>query len=301
MEAALNSELPGIRFAWEKLLSFVEDHALKSVTELIHKLPILKNVTFSREVILFTTTTTIAMVVIPMIFFYCYGLVLYFVDMLTSEYFKTEYKVQPKIRISNTQYWDGLKVSLFNWIFLGFPYLGYLSYYMASSLSGTTFFNTFPSWLTFGRDLIVFIALEEVMFYFSHRLLHYGKLYVWIHKFHHTYTAPFGIAAIYAHPIEHMLSNVIPVSMGPLVMQSHPMMGMIWGVIALFNTMTVHSGYDFNRICFLMPPPYFHDWHHEKFNENFGATQVLDYVFNTNKNFLIMMKELKNKRQLKKD
>jgi fatty acid hydroxylase domain-containing protein 2 len=230
------------------------------------------------------TTIFLALGIIPMIFFYIYGLLLFIVDFYAPSSFKAQYKIQPSITITANQYLDALKVSVFNWCVLGLPYLAFLAYVVIPHIIGDSL-PPIPSAYVFGRDLIVFVLIEEVMFYFSHRALHHGKLYSGIHKFHHTFTAPFGIAAIYAHPIEHMVGNVIPVSLGSLVMKSHPVMACIWGVLALFNTMTVHSGYDFNRLCFIFPSPYFHDWHHEKFNENFGAIQLLDIVFQTNKNY----------------
>lgn len=38
--------------------------------------------------------------------------------------------------------------------------------------------------------------------YWAHRALHYGPLYKKIHKLHHEFSAPFGLAAEYAHPLE---------------------------------------------------------------------------------------------------
>ena len=228
-------------------------------------------------------TMFVAIAIVPMIFFYVYGAMFVLIDTFCSASFRERYKVQANVRISTSQYLQGFYISLFNWLCLTFPYLAMLSYVIIPQFMATM--PTFPTLFTFFRDLLVYIVVEEVFFYFSHRLLHTSMFYSKIHKFHHTFTAPFAIAAVYAHPIEHMLSNVIPVSLGSLIMQSHPVLPMIWGVLALFNTMTVHSGYDFS--CFLVfPAPYFHDWHHEKFNENFGAIQLLDYVFETNKHYL---------------
>ncbi len=45
--------------------------------------------------------------------------------------------------------------------------------------------------------------------------LHAGR----IHKFHHDFKQPFGIASVYAHPVEHVLSNLLPVLAGPAVMR----------------------------------------------------------------------------------
>ncbi len=44
--------------------------------------------------------------------------------------------------------------------------------------------------------------MEDTWHYFAHRFLHWKPIYGYVHKVHHTYTAPFGIVAEYAHPIE---------------------------------------------------------------------------------------------------
>lgn len=226
-----------------------------------------------------TTRVIIMTGIVPMIWFYIYGFLLFLVDFTASDKFIAKYKVQNSFRPSREQYMAALRVSLFNWIALALPYMCVLTYWLLPATIGPI-----PTVYIFLRDMVVYIALEEVLFYSGHRLLHQPMFYAPIHKFHHTYTAPFGIAAVYAHPIEHMLSNVMPVSAGPILMQSHPLVPMVWGVLALFNTMTVHSGFDLTHLL-IFPSPYFHDWHHEKFNENFGVGLGLDYVLGTSRNY----------------
>ena len=51
-------------------------------------------------------------------------------------------------------------------------------------------------------QIVIFFIIEDGCHYWSHRALHWGPLYKNIHKIHHQYSAPFGLAAEYASPIE---------------------------------------------------------------------------------------------------
>ena len=92
------------------------------------------------------------------------------------------------------------------------------------------------------------------------RLLHYPGLYKHIHKRHHEWTAPIGIVSIYAHPVEHILSNLIPPAVGPLLLGSHLATSWMWFALALMSTTVAHCGYHFP----FLPSPEAHDYHHLK-------------------------------------
>lgn len=64
-------------------------------------------------------------------------------------------------------------------------------------------------------QIAIFFVIEDAWHYFGHRLFHYPYLYKRIHKLHHTYSAPFGLAAEYAHPIETLVLGAGTVG-GPL-------------------------------------------------------------------------------------
>lgn len=55
--------------------------------------------------------------------------------------------------------------------------------------------------------LVVFVFLQEITFYYLHRLLHYKFFYRFIHKIHHKWQAPIAISALYCHPFEHFFSQ----------------------------------------------------------------------------------------------
>jgi sterol desaturase/sphingolipid hydroxylase (fatty acid hydroxylase superfamily) len=42
-----------------------------------------------------------------------------------------------------------------------------------------------PSLLEVLRCMAICLAAEEIVFYYSHRALHYGPLYRYVHKIHH--------------------------------------------------------------------------------------------------------------------
>lgn len=131
--------------------------------------------------------------------------------------------------------------------------------------------------LTFLGSMVIFLLVEEVGFYYGHRLAHHPSLYSWVHKPHHTYTAPVAYAAVYAHPLEHIVVNVAPVIAGPVLLASHPATAAAWICLALIYTTNSHCGY------FLVPyvSPEGHDWHHEVFNENYGVLGILDSLHGT--------------------
>lgn len=91
-----------------------------------------------------------------------------------------------------------------------FTYFGYL----LIDYRGYDYGAKLPTfqWVVF--ELSICILVEEVAFYYSHRLLHHPRIYKFIHKRHHEWTSPIAITAVYCHPVEHVFSNLLPVFSG---------------------------------------------------------------------------------------
>ena len=95
---------------------------------------------------------------------------------------------------------------------------------------------------------------------FTCRLFHHPKLYKYIHKTHHEWTAPVGVASIYCHPLEHFVVNLGPVVAGPIVAGSHLAVAWFWFAMVVISTTINHSGYHFP----FLPSSESHDFHHAK-------------------------------------
>ncbi|XP_022342671.2 fatty acid hydroxylase domain-containing protein 2-like [Crassostrea virginica] len=158
---------------------------------------------------------------------------------------------------------------------------GAVVFYFLLRWRGADLSFTPPSLPTFLFQMSGFVLIEEIGFYYGHRLLHTPYLYKRIHKKHHEWTAPIGLTAVYAHPVEMLISNLIPFLCGPLFLGSNLVTTLGWFVIAFTVTIIHHSGYHLP----LLPSPEFHDFHHLKFTGNYGVLGILDRLHNTDKVF----------------
>ncbi|KAI6458768.1 hypothetical protein MCOR17_007257 [Pyricularia oryzae] len=146
-----------------------------------------------------------------------------------------------------------------------------------------------PAW-KIAMQIAIFFVIEDLWHYLFHRALHYGPLYKNIHKLHHTYSAPFGLAAEYASPIEVMLLGFgvvgTPIVWTSITGDLHLFTMYLWIVLRLFQAIDAHSGYDFPWSLRKFLPFWggadFHDLHHERFIGNYASSfRWWDWVFDT--------------------
>lgn len=173
------------------------------------------------------------------------------------------------------------------------PFLLYLAYpYFVGN--GLIVYGPLPSWQIILRDLIISGLCNDILFYFGHRLLHYGAFYKHIHKKHHEFKATIGIASEYAHPVEEVFANLIPTLIGPFMMGSHVVVLWIWLMYRIYETVDTHSGYLFRySISSFLPFTGGRERHYFHHSHNMGCFGAiwLDSLLGTDTAFLDYQKK----------
>lgn len=130
---------------------------------------------------------------------------------------------------------------------------------------------------------------EDFSFYWGHRTLHTPYFYKKIHKIHHEFTNTVSIAAYYAHPLEYLFGNAIPMALGFILLgnKCHFATYMIWTALRTCETVDGHCGYEFSWSPYRLLPfsgsSEYHNYHH---SHNVGTYAsfftIWDTVFGTN-------------------
>jgi sterol desaturase/sphingolipid hydroxylase (fatty acid hydroxylase superfamily) len=213
--------------------------------------------------------------------FWLLALFFFILDTMPERFNK--YRVQSFRPVKLSDYKKAFVTAMVNTFLVSIPF-GYPVHLLYKHLTRDVDLRVLPSPREVVTDHIAFIIILEIgkkwtnlAFYYSHMLMHQPLFYKYIHKKHHEFVAPVAMAAVYAHPIEHIISNLTPIILGPIVMRSHIVTYWIWWMLTITGTMINHS-------CYCLPgmgSPVNHDFHHYMQQENFGVFGILDHLHHT--------------------
>ena len=189
-----------------------------------------------------------------------------------------QYKLQPDKYPSDKEQWECLKSVLKSHFLV--EALPIWTFHPMCLQLGILYSVPFPSLKTISYQVAIFFFLEDMWHYWFHRLFHYGPFYKYIHKQHHKYAAPFGLAAEYAHPVEVIALGFgtvgFPMIYSYFFRNLHLFTVCLWIVLRLFQAVDSHSGYDFpwslNKVFPLWAGAEHHDLHHHYFIGNYASS-----------------------------
>jgi methylsterol monooxygenase len=204
-----------------------------------------------------------------------------------------KWKLQQKKVPTAQEQWDCTKLVLYNHFMVELPLI-WLFHPIAEFFGMSTWQVPFPTLREMIPQIALFFIFEDFYHYLAHQGLHYGPLYKHIHKIHHKHSAPFGLAAEYAHPAEVMILGIGTIG-GPLLycfftQNLHMVTVLIWITLRLLQTIDAHSGYDFpwslQHIIPFWSGADHHDFHHMAFTNNYATSfRWCDRIFGTDKKY----------------
>jgi sterol desaturase/sphingolipid hydroxylase (fatty acid hydroxylase superfamily) len=136
-----------------------------------------------------------------------------------------------------------------------FPVVCYFAIYPLWTLTGGRMTGQWPPLPHVVGYLLAFIAVEDTIFYFSHRLMHTRWLFSHVHYRHHRFRIVRVPVAEFAHPLENLI-NLIALFAGPVALGAPFPVVALWMVVRIAETVEAHSGYA------LSPVSSRHSFHH---------------------------------------
>jgi methylsterol monooxygenase len=223
-------------------------------------------------------------------------------------YFR-RWKLQPNKIPTKGEQWECTKQVLFSHFAVEAPLI-WMFHPICELFGLATWQVPFPSWQTQLPQLAFFFVFEDMFHYFAHQALHTGRLYKMIHKIHHKYSAPFGLAAEYAHPAEVGILGAGTIA-GPFLWcwfrrDLHIITMYIWIVLRLFQAIDAHSGYDFpwslQHIIPFWSGADHHDFHHMAFVNNYSTSfRWWDFMLGTDTKYHAYKKRMAAAKAAAKD
>ncbi|MFN8276681.1 MAG: sterol desaturase family protein [Chitinophagales bacterium] len=141
----------------------------------------------------------------------------------------------------------------------------------------------------FVLSVVAFIFLHDTYFYWMHRLMHWDKVYKYVHRTHHLSTNPTPWAAFAFHPLEAFVEVGILLIM-VFLMPLHPLAILAWILYMTLLNVMGHLGFELFPKGFTIHPIFgwhntsvHHNMHHRLVKCNYGLYfNIWDRLMGTN-------------------
>jgi sterol desaturase/sphingolipid hydroxylase (fatty acid hydroxylase superfamily) len=167
--------------------------------------------------------------------------------------------------------------------------------------------ESIPDRLQFFVTIIFALMSEDFMYHFCHKFLHWGPVYTYVHKQHHSYLTTIGLAGEYCHPIEYAIAGFLPSTLAAILLgkRMHFSSVLIWSAVKTIETVESHSGYWFSwspyRLVPLVIQTSYHDYHHTHNVGCYSSTlSFWDTVFGNNREYFKYIEEREKVEEAKK-
>ena len=145
------------------------------------------------------------------------------------------------------------------------------------------------SWGYFVFSILIFIIAHDFYFYWTHRFMHWKKIYPHVHKVHHLSHDPTPWAAYAFHPLEAVIQAAIfPILV--FIVPVHLLAVLAWGLYQAGLNVMGHSGFELfpsgftsGAITKWHNTSTHHNMHHKYATSNFGLYfNFWDRIMGTN-------------------
>lgn len=140
-------------------------------------------------------------------------------------------------------------------------------------------------------SIVAAILLHDTYFYWTHRLMHWKKLFPYVHHIHHMSHNPTPWAAFSFHPLEALIEiGIVPLI--AFLIPIHPLAFGIFGLYMIVLNVMGHLGYEIFPEKFIRHPFFkwmntstHHNMHHHYSKCNYGLYfNLWDRLLKTNHN-----------------